>query len=248
MDVNDYCTLTPTSVRFEEAGASAFAKGIAGDFNPIHDPGSKRFCVPGDLLFSVLLNRYGVHADTGVRFAGMLDAGVELELPPTLDESLHLADAREREVLTFFGSGPCHDEPEFVAGLSRAYVQFSGATFPDILVELMRAAGVMINPARPLVIYKDMALRVAQAVTAGQASELRLTLTESDLSVTGKKGVARLGFRIDAGDVHVGDGEKNLVLSGLRPFDEEAMGTLVADYEALRRNYGGEPYVVTVAN
>lgn len=247
MDVSDYCTLTPTGVCFDEAGASAFAKGVAGDFNPIHDPGSKRFCVPGDLLFSVLLARYGVHADTGVRFVGMLDAGVTLELPPALDKRLHLADARDREVLDFFVSGTCHDGPEFVSGLSLAYVQFSGATFPDILVPLMRDAGVMINPARPLVIYKDMALRVSSSVPAAEASKLRLTLSESELSITGKKGVARLGFHIDAGDVRVGVGEKNLVLSGLRPFDDAAMATLVADYEALRRSFGHTPYVVETA-
>ncbi len=39
---------------FTREQASNFAKRIAGDFNPIHDEDNKRFCVPGDLLFSVL--------------------------------------------------------------------------------------------------------------------------------------------------------------------------------------------------
>ena len=106
MDVTDYCTLEPASVTFDEERASRFAKGVAGDFNPIHDPGSKRFCVPGDLLFGVLLHRYGVFGETAVRFAGMLDAHVPLALPDGLDGgALHLADARGREVLSFFGGG-----------------------------------------------------------------------------------------------------------------------------------------------
>ena len=40
--------------------ASQFAKEIAGDFNPIHDPDARRFCVPGDLLFAIVLARFGL--------------------------------------------------------------------------------------------------------------------------------------------------------------------------------------------
>ncbi|MGL5048946.1 MAG: DUF3581 family protein, partial [Shewanella sp.] len=40
--------------------ASDFAKKIAQDFNPIHDVGAKRFCVPGDLLFALVLTQYGL--------------------------------------------------------------------------------------------------------------------------------------------------------------------------------------------
>ena len=35
--------------------ASRFAKSIADDCNPLHDIDAKRFCVPGDLLFSMVL-------------------------------------------------------------------------------------------------------------------------------------------------------------------------------------------------
>ena len=38
---------------------SRFAKEVAGDFNPIHDHDSKRFCVPGDLLFAIALSDFG---------------------------------------------------------------------------------------------------------------------------------------------------------------------------------------------
>lgn len=43
--------------QFTRQQASHFAKLVAGDFNPIHDEDSKRFCVPGDLLFAVLLQK-----------------------------------------------------------------------------------------------------------------------------------------------------------------------------------------------
>ena len=51
---------------------SSFAKTISNDFNPIHDPDSKRFCVPGDLLFALVLQRYGLSQDMSFSFAGMV--------------------------------------------------------------------------------------------------------------------------------------------------------------------------------
>jgi len=230
MDVRDYCTLGPASVSFDERGASDFAKGVAGDFNPIHDPGSKRFCVPGDLLFAVLLVRYGAFAETAVRFAGMLDAGVTLELPSERDGALHLRDPRGREILGFFADGRRFDDAESIAGLALDYVRFSGRTFPEILVPLMRDADVMINPERPLVIYKDMALRLEELPSA----PLELAASGADLSVVGKKGAVRLSFAIESEGRRIGEGEKNLVLSGLRPFEAAAMEAVVQAYEGRR--------------
>ena len=55
LDIAQYVTSTDRSMQFSQQQASQFAKGVAGDFNPIHDVGGKRFCVPGDLLFACLL-------------------------------------------------------------------------------------------------------------------------------------------------------------------------------------------------
>ena len=261
MNPSEYCRLEDGVVRFERRGASAFAKDVAGDFNPIHDVDSRRFCVPGDLLFGVLLHRYGLYPETAVRFAGMVDAGVALALPADgvgesawvgrgarRDLAVHLADERGREVLSYFGRGGAPlDDGALVARLARQYVRFSGRTFPEILGRLMREEGVMINPERPLVIYKDMALEVdraaaeratSAALATGTPFEPTLELADATLSVTGKKGVVRLKFAIgDGAEARFGDGEKNLVLSGLRPFDEGVMASLVADYEARRERH-----------
>ena len=92
-------------ISFSEQQASDFAKGVAGDFNPIHDPGAKRFCVPGDLLFAVMLHRFGIATNTEVEFAGMLTSNNSLSLPEAVTDSLSLADDREREVLSLRMSG-----------------------------------------------------------------------------------------------------------------------------------------------
>jgi len=60
---------------------SSFAKDISNDFNPIHDPDSKRFCVPGDLLFALVLGRYGISEKMSFNFAGMVSAETELLFP-----------------------------------------------------------------------------------------------------------------------------------------------------------------------
>ena len=45
--------------------ASRFAKGVAGDYNPIHNPDARRFCVPGDLLFTLVLVKFGLQFSPG---------------------------------------------------------------------------------------------------------------------------------------------------------------------------------------
>lgn len=236
MELSHYRQLERTDdgagrLRFTETQGSRFAKAVAGDFNPIHDEGSRRFCVPGDLLFAVLLSEYGVHAETHVQFAGMVDANVTLVLPREAGASLHLNDMRDRNYLTFFTSGPSTRNPDFVMSIVTEYVRFSGRTFPDILVGLMRDAAVMINPERPLVIYRDMSLHL----DALDGVSPELSLADTALEVTGKKGLARLRFDITDGGRRLGWGEKHMVLAGLRPFDEATIAALVAGYEDRRR-------------
>lgn len=252
MDISRYFSESDGAVSFTEEQASAFAKGIAGDFNPIHDPQNKRFCVPGDLLFSVLLNRYGIAQKTQVQFSGMLDGSTRMLMPPTIEDSADITDAKDRALLSLSLEGARFNEPSFIAQLSEQYVHFSGQTFPDILVRLMREAGVMINPDRPLVIYKDMAIELndsaislflskdgdqvgSESDTGGR--ELSLKLADTDISANGRKGAVRLSFSIAVGETVIGTGEKNMVLSGLREYEESAMQQIVDQYNLRRESY-----------
>ena len=244
-------------VRFDEARASAFAKGVAGDFNPLHDPGDRRFCVPGDLLFALLLEHYGLHRETSVGFASMVDASATLALPPLSRRAdrgrgdggargdggdaggaAHVLDGRDREVLGFFAAGGriAGGRDAFTLALILEYVRFSGATFPDILVPLMRERSVMVNPERPLIIYKDMAIRVDAGASLDDGAVPVLRHGAHELAVNGRKGVASLRFAIlDARDGRrLGEGEKNFVLGGLREHDADTVEALVAEYDARR--------------
>jgi len=235
---------------FDERRASAFAKGVAGDFNPLHDVGNKRFCVPGDLLFSALLQHYGLHEHVSVSFSGMLGAHSRLTLPAGTGagQRLHLADERGRDVLGYYASGERLRDAAFIGRLTEEYVRFSGRTFPSILMPLMERAGVMINPERPLIIYKDMAIRLdVEAVRASLAdtpaghgepdATLRLDAGQHDFGADGKKGAASVRFTIRRGEATLGEGEKNFVLTGLRAYDGEAVAALIRRHEERVADY-----------
>ena len=248
MDITEYFQSTPDGLQFTEQQSSDFAKSVAGDFNPLHDVGARRFCVPGDLLFGILLTWYGAYSETTVEFSGMLGGAATVKLPDAFNGALSLSDQHAREILSFVGRGEKTTEPTFVSSLVEKYVHFSGRTFPDLLVPLMRDSAVMINPDRPLVIYKDMALRLdtgkvelmAGHVNCAGRDQIKLTLTDSELIADGKKGRVQLGFSIEYAGELVGEGEKNFVLGGLREFDEQAMQGIIDTYNTRKSNYNSE--------
>ncbi len=213
--------------------ASDFAKSIAGDFNPIHNIDAKRFCVPGDLLFALVLNKYGVSQHMHFTFSGMVGDGVELVFPEMTDDEIVIKDTADKAYLSIAHSGDNNANPELTSKLSQRYVEFSGQTFPHILVPLMAEHNVMVNTARPLVIYESMTINIEQL----DFNDPELCLTESKLSVDGKRGNVSLKFSVSDNGKIVGSGEKTMVMSGLRKFDQAAIDVLVSDYVARKESY-----------
>ena len=214
-------------VRITPQQASRFAKAVAGDFNPIHDPDSRRFCVPGDLLFSLVLAKCGVSRQMSFTFKGMVGEGVALRFPVGDADRIEIADVGGRVYLEVERSGETSRDPALAEGLARAYVAFSGQNFPHILVPLMAGKGVMLNPERPLVIYERMSIELDR-LDFGDPS---LEYAGAALDVNGKRGDIRLRFDLKAGGETVGSGTKCLVLSGLREYDGDVVRGLVAQYD-----------------
>lgn len=238
MNIEQYCNITDNLLRFSRKQASQFAKEVADDFNPIHDIEAKRFCVPGDLLFAILLTRYGVARSTHVDFSGMVGDGVSIELPDSVESSYRLIDVREREYLEITYEGERWQEKQAVDSVITEYVTFSGKTFPDVLVELMKKENVMINADRPLVIYKSMGISFDDAVSATDlTSSLQLTLDTATLSVDGKKGQADLGFSFSSDGKKIGEGHKVMLLSGLKEYDDAVMQDIVQQYAQWKTDY-----------
>lgn len=213
--------------------ASRFAKEIAGDFNPIHNPGSKRFCVPGDLLFSLVLNKYGISGQMCFTFAGMVGEGVALRFPESDDEKIAITDDNDKTYLHVERKGDVTRSADLVEAFARQYVSFSGKNFPDILVPLITERNVMLNPDRPLVIYESMSIRLEHL----DFSDPELEIGEVTMDVKGRRGDVRLDFSISGGGETVGAGFKKLVLGGLMPFEEEKVKALVDGYNADKASY-----------
>ena len=112
--------------------------------------------------------------------------------------------------------------------LIRNYVAFSGQNFPHILLPLMQQHNVMINPKRPLVIYQSMSLQFETL----DFDDLNIVLEETSLLVDGKRGDAALHFSLGSNGVAIGTGVKKLVLSGLRPYDDDAVTDMCERYFA----------------
>lgn len=213
--------------------ASEFAKGISDDFNPIHDPDSRRFCVPGDLLFALVLANYGISQSMSFSFKGMVGALTPLAFPDTDASKLEIVNDKGKEFLNFERSGEVSHNLELIEAMVRNYVVFSGHNFPGILVPLMAEHKVMINPARPLVIYEGMSFNLEHLNFVNP----ELELSEASLQVSGKRGDVELHFNITDAGRPVGTGLKKLVLSGLREYEEAAMQGMCDLYDARKQDY-----------
>jgi len=213
--------------------ASKFAKEISDDFNPLHDPDNKRFCVPGDLLFAISLVKYGLSQKMDFHYTGMVGKGTELVYPNAIKGSFSLEDTRGKECLSAEISGNNITDLAIIESFTKAYVAFSGHCFPHILVPLMKEHDVMINPARPMVIYESMGFEF-ETISLVSPS---LKLTKTKLNVDGKRGTVTIEFDLLDQNNVVGKGRKSMILSGLRAYDEETIQVLISNYENFKTRY-----------
>jgi hypothetical protein len=232
MLVDPYYSTSEGRISFTREQGSNFAKQVADDFNPIHDPDARRFCIPGDLLFSIVLARYGLSQHMEFRFTGMVVDGIELVLPEPA-EDLEINDTDDRQYLTIRRTGPDTHDATLIDNLTRGYVAFSGHTFPHILVPLLAEQNVMINPERPVVMYDSMSIDLDRL----DIQSPQLVQDHNELSINGKRGEVRLVFNLVENGQVVGRGRKRLILSGLREYDEVAMAAAIDGVNQRKREH-----------
>jgi hypothetical protein len=233
MNLEKFYSLDGARLSFTRQQASDFAKSVAGDFNTIHDVDSKRFCIPGDLLFSVIIHHYGLRQTMGFSFSGMVSDDVKLILPAINTREISIYDEHDKKYLDISSDGGHSRNPELINSLTRNYVEFSGHTFPHVLVPLMQQNNVMINTERPLVIYDHMRI----SLDTLEVDSVELKLTDSKFRLYGKRGDVALKYDLCCNDETVGKGQKKMVLSGLREYDQEKIDVLVENYSALKSHY-----------
>jgi len=235
MNINQY--YSPVSDQqgfcFSREQASTFAKEIAGDFNPLHDVQTKKFCVPGDLLFSVALSKLGVSKKMQFTFSGMVNESSKLDFSCAASDEIRVIDDNDKQYLSISRSGERSQLDGLASSLAQRYVEFSGHTFPHVLVPLMEQHNVMINPTRPLIIYENMSIDLLRLDFVNPTLEV----TNTTLEVNGKRGRAILQFCFKVDDEVVGHGEKCMALSGLREFDADIISEVVSDYDERKTAY-----------
>ncbi len=233
MFLKEFYSVEDSNIVIAAQQASLFAKEVAEDFNPLHDPDSRRFCVPGDLLFSLVLEKYGLSKKMIFTFAGMVGDGYKLIFPETDADQFDIKDNNGKTYLKIHRSGEINQNEEMIEALVRDYVAFSGQNFPYVLVPLLEKKNVMINLDRPLVIYDSMTIEFKHL----DFTQPYLEMLEPELEVNGKRGSAWLHFQIKAGDEVVGTGHKKLAISGLREFEAEPMQQFVDEYLSRKERY-----------
>ncbi len=101
MFLTPYFSTEDNQFQFTREQASHFAKKVAADFNPIHEKTNKRFCVPGDLLLAVLLQKEGISQKMRFDFsAGMVGNGIALEGYVISEKESSLVDEKAKSTYT----------------------------------------------------------------------------------------------------------------------------------------------------
>jgi Protein of unknown function (DUF3581) len=234
MLIDQYYQVKNHKISFSRQQASNFAKKVADDFNPLHNIDAKRFCVPGDLLFSMVLANYGVTKHMRFTFSGMVTDQVSLTLPEK-SPLISLTGDNGKEYLRIEHSGENSTEAALTDNLTRSYITFSGHTFPHILVPLLEEKGVMINPQRPMVMYQSMLIDLDRLDVTD--IELKFNVEKTVLEVDGKRGTLCLAFDLISAGKIIGRGEKHMLLSGLKPYEKDVVAQIAADYAQWKRDF-----------
>jgi hypothetical protein len=233
MFLENYSHVVNEKVSFTRQQASDFAKQIADDFNPLHDIDAKRFCVPGDLLFAIILERAGLHQEMSFKFSGMVTDGIELNFPNNITNTAKITDDCDKEYMNMAVQGESTNAKQAITALTKAYVAFSGHTFPHILVALMKENSVMINPTRPMIMYESMSIHLDNLAF----TDISLRLSSTTLDIDGKRGKACLSFDLIANEEKVGHGKKHMLLSGLRAYCQETIDNITSQYNDTKAKY-----------
>jgi len=125
MFLDKYFNKNEGNINVSPQQASSFAKKVAGDFNPIHDEEAKRFCVPGDLLFALVLNNYGLSQTMNFTFSGRVGDGVELVCPDDGKGAIKISDSNGKDYRSIECEGETSTDPgthpEFTPPLCRVF-------------------------------------------------------------------------------------------------------------------------------
>jgi len=97
----------------------------------------------------------------------------------------------------------------------------------------MKENNVMINTERPLIIYDHMRI----SLDTLDIDSVELSLNDSIFRLYGKRGDVALNYDLCCNGEQVGKGQKKMVLSGLREYEQTRIDELTELYNAHKSRY-----------
>ena len=228
MFLESFFNTNQNQISISREQGSSFAKTVANDFNPLHDAEAKKFVVPGDLLFAIVVNKGGLYQEMAFNFDGMVSEQSLIRLQSEQNNQLQVIDQHDKACMSVTYSGEQTANAALINQVIQAYVTFSGKAFPHILVPLMQQEGKMINPARPMVMYQSMRISLKNL----SFQEVQLKMASSSMTVEGKRANVCLNFEFISAGCVIGTGSKQMVLGGLREYNQQDIDQLVDNYSA----------------
>lgn len=229
-----FYTLSDDTLTISPEQASRFAKTVAGDFNPIHDAGDRRFCVPGDLLFAVILENVGLYKKMSFTFDARMTADIVGVLNSQQTGAGNITDQRsEKPIVNFQYDSEKIVSKKLIHEFIEHYVAFSGQNFPYLLDPVLKSNDAMFNPKSPLVMYQSMEF----SLYPKDDSEISIDYVNADFEKQGKRGYITLNFNFNQNEDVIGNGKKQLLISGIRPYDESEMSKIIESFLERKNNF-----------
>lgn len=233
MFLNEFYCQQDNSFHFSQLQASRFAKEVARDFNKIHDIDDKRFCVPGDLLFAVTLKKHGLYPNMKLQFTGMVKNDIPLQFVSPAESEIEITNHKEQTLLKLQTEGDANHDQALLQKIIKDYVKFSGRNFPEFLVPIMERENFMFSPTRGLIMYKSMEINM----TRTDIKNIDLEYDCTQVEMNGKRATVIFKFNFFEGKELVGTGQKEMILSGLVPYEQAAVDKIVDMFYAARDAY-----------
>ena len=166
----------------------------------------------------------------------MVSDDVTLMLAEVNAREISIYDENDKKYLDVSSNGALSRNQDLIGSLTRNYVEFSGHTFPHVLVPLMQENNVMMNPERPLVIYDHMRI----SLDTLDIDSIDVTLSNSTFRLYGKRGDVALNYDLCCNGERVGKGQKKMVVSGLREYEQVRIDEMIATYSEHKSRYAND--------
>lgn len=228
--------------KFNAVACDAYARNVVKDFNPIHNHLAKNYCVPGDLIFALMVERGGVHGSMRMDFLNRVGKDSEY-IFVSGKAGMALLDRGNKVQAQLIGSGDASVCVKCISAVSDAVLSCTSSYFPYKMMRSLRAENLMLSGCRSLVILKSIEVNVSDLHFA---SDLTAVFCSSSLRHSGRRGTIDAHFQLVGGNGQVlGQVIKTALIIGIERFNGKRSAQYLENYESLVRMQVGSDHRVS---